>query len=369
MTKVIFRCDASINIGTGHVMRCLTLADALQAAGAVCHFMCRAHEGHLLEVIRQRGHQANALAITDNSVALTGASALAHAEWLGATQAEDAAACSLLLNTIQPDWIVVDHYALDAHWETAVSQYCKRIMVIDDLADRQHHCEVLLDQTFGRDKQYYIQRVPTHCKILCGTDYAILRPEFFKWREYSLTHRKSGTIEQILINLGGVDKDNVTLKILKHLQQANLPKHCQIIVVMGATAPWVDSVIEQADTMPWQTEVKTGVSNMAELMANSDLAIGAAGSTSWERCCLGLPTLMLVLADNQKQIAANLEKVKAVTAISLNDDFDAELLSAIDDFVHSPNRLSNMSQAAANTVDGLGASRIIKTMLSNDDAC
>lgn len=367
--NVVFRCDASITIGTGHVMRCLTLADALQAVGAVCHFICRAHEGHLLEVIRERGHQADALATVDNWAAAPTDCALAHAEWLGATQAEDAAACGLLLKAIQPDWIVVDHYALDAHWEKAVSQYCKYIMVIDDLADRQHYCDVLLDQTFGRDKQDYMQRVPTHCQILCGTDYAILRPEFLKWREYSLTHRKSGTIRQILINLGGVDKDNITLKILKSLQQANLPKRCQLTVVMGATAPWVDSVIEHADTMPWQTEVKTGVSNMAELMANSDLAIGAAGSTSWERCCLGLPTLMLVLADNQKQIAANLEKVKAVTAISLNDNFDTELLSAIDDFVHSPNRLSDMSQAAANTVDGLGTSRIIKTMLSNDDAC
>lgn len=367
--NVVFRCDASINIGTGHVMRCLTLADALQSVGAVCHFICRAHEGHLLEVIRDHGHQADTLATVDNWAAAPTDCVLAHAEWLGTTQAEDAEACGLLLNAIQPDWIVVDHYALDAHWETTVSQYCKHIIVIDDLADRQHHCDILLDQTFGRDKQDYIQRVPTHCQILCGTDYAILRPEFLKWREYSLTHRKSGTIEQILINLGGVDKDNVTLKILKHLQQANLPEYCHIIVVMGATAPWVDSVIEQADTMPWQTEVKTGVSNMAELMANSDLAIGAAGSTSWERCCLGLPTLMLVLADNQKQIAANLEKVKAVTAISLNDNFDAELLSAIDDFVHSPSRLSDMSQAAANTVDALGASRIIKTMLSNDDAC
>ena len=363
--KIAFRCDSSIQMGAGHVMRCLTLADALAEKGAECHFICRKHDGHLLEMIRQRGHLGYGFPL-DNGLQLDEQheQTLAHANWLGSTQQHDAKLCSEILKTVQPDWLVVDHYALDIRWESQLRPYCKKLMVIDDLADRQHDCDILLDQTFGRDLHDYLQWIPAGCQLLCGSHYALLRQEFAQWREYSLERRASGQLEHLLINLGGVDKDNLTMQILKVLAACPLPKYCKITVVMGATAPWTQAVQEQATLMPWVTEVKVGVSNMAELMANSDLAIGAAGSTSWERCSLGLPTIMLVLADNQQQIAFNLDKAHAVTTVSLGTDFELSVLGAVKRLTTSPALLKKMSHASASIIDGLGSNLVIKKMVS-----
>lgn len=358
--KIVFRCDASVQIGTGHVMRCLTLANALAERGAECHFICRKHEGDLLKIIKQQGHQVHELSLECESESqIKNQAELAHAAWLGTTQDHDAALCISILQEQKVDWLIVDHYALDIRWEEKLRLYCKNLMVIDDLADRQHDCDILLDQTFGRTSQEYNHWVPSACKLLCGASYALLRPEFAQWREYSLQRRESGQLEHLLINLGGVDKDNLTTQILKDLQNSELPSACKITVVMGATAPWIDVVREQALLMSWRTEVKTGVSNMAELMANSDLAIGAAGSTSWERCCLGLSTIMLVLADNQKKIALNLKYFNAAHIA----DNENSYLSLISSFISSPKKLYDMSKSARKVSDGLGVLRVVKHII------
>tara|TARA_R100000935_G_scaffold4427_1_gene10468 strand:+ start:16744 stop:17838 length:1095 start_codon:yes stop_codon:yes gene_type:complete len=363
--EIVFRCDASLQVGTGHVMRCLTLADALVKQGAKCHFICREHTGHLLGMIQQHGHQTYSLSLKENVKELDrNSTKLAHANWLGATQSEDAQLCIELLQMVQPDWLIVDHYAIDISWEKAVRPYCKKLMVIDDLADRRHDCDILLDQTFGRDIKDYTGWVPEHCQLLCGSKYALLRPEFAQWRDYSLKRRNGGLLKHLLVNLGGVDKDNITIQILKGLQKSSLPECCKITVVMGSTAPWIESVKTQAAMLPWKTEVKTGVSNMAELMANSDLAIGAAGSTSWERCCLGLPTIMLVLAENQQKIAINLEQANAVDTINLALSFEVSVSNAIQRFISSSLLLKQMSESTSDILDGLGTNLIIKEMVT-----
>ena len=205
-------------MGTGHVMRCLTLADALSQRGAECEFICREHPGHLNALITQRGYRAPPLCML-NSRNFRGQQCwwLAHAHWLGATQEEDCQACAPLIQSVQPDWLIVDHYALDERWQKEMRPFCQKIMVIDDLADRQHDCDLLLDQTFGRNSEDYKPFVPEHCQVLCGAEYALLRPEFAQWRAYSLKRRENGQLEHLLINLGGVDKDNISTQILQAL--------------------------------------------------------------------------------------------------------------------------------------------------------
>ncbi len=362
--KVVFRADASLQMGTGHVMRCLTLADALAARGAECVFICRAHTGNLLDLIRSRGHTAHTLPVTDyvgaNSFATdstTQAPALAHSHWLGATQAEDAASCAPILGELQPDWLIVDHYALDARWELALKLHYRQLMVIDDLADRPHQCDLLLDQTFGRNGEDYRALVPASCRLLCGSQYALLRPEFAALRPYSLQRRAQPQLRQLLITMGGVDKDNATGQVLQTLRTSPLPADCQITVVMGATAPWLAEVEQLAQDMPWPTQVRVGVSNMAQLMADSDLAIGAAGATSWERCCLGLPTAMMVLADNQRYAASLLEKAGAVRMLLLGTTLNKD----INDFIHEASgareNLKKLVNSASNITDGKGCVR------------
>ena len=365
--NIVFRCDASIQIGTGHVMRCLTLADELAKQGAKCHFICREHKGNLIKLITEKGHQTYKLqAEIQNSHNKKNSDepVLLHSKWLGSSQEEDAIQSEAFIRKLQPEWLVIDHYALDSYWEEKLRSHCNNILVIDDLADRKHDCDLLLDQTFSRNKQDYQNLVPNYCKILCGTTYAILRPEFTKWRQYSLERRKDNGVNNILINLGGVDKDNMTSRILESLKQAALPELCEITVVMGSTAPWLDIVTTKANQLPWPTEVKTGVSNMAELMANSDLAIGAAGSTSWERCCLGLPTIMLVIAENQTDIAENLGSINAVKVVLDDSNLTQVINEYLFELIQNPEKLKAMNQASADVLDGYGTYKVIEQMKS-----
>lgn len=362
--KIVFRADASLLIGIGHVMRCLTLADTLQAKGTECHFICRAHEGNLSELIRSKGHISHALAVNPVLVeasllatqAISDEQPLLHSHWLGTTQLEDAAACAPILAELQPDWLIVDHYALDARWETMLRPHYCKLMVIDDLADRPHQCDLLLDQTFGRNAEDYRAWVPDDCHLLCGSNYALLRPEFAALRAYSLQRRANPQLRQLLITMGGVDKDNATGQVLQALASSELPSDCRITVVMGANAPWLAEVRQQAEQLPWPVTIRVDVSNMAQLMTDSDMAIGAAGSTSWERCCLGLPTIMLVLADNQRLIA---QALCTAGAAILTDSATLKEQRLITRQQIEPCALSAMSTSAATVTDGLGVSQVI----------
>lgn len=359
--KVVFRVDASLRIGTGHVMRCLTLADALKSNGTKCYFICRELSGNLISFIRERGYTVYILPHAESDIAGfidKQEDHLAHSAWLGTSQQSDANQCHSILSNLQPDWLIVDHYALDIRWETAISDNCRRLMVIDDLADRKHHCDLLLDQTFGRNIEDYQSLVPDGCEILCGSQYALLRPEFAALRPYSLQRRKSfPQLQHLLITMGGVDKDNVTGQVLAALHHCQLPEQCKITVVMGATAPWLTNVSQLATDMPWPTTVKVNVSNMAQLMADSDLAIGAAGATSWERCCLGLPTIMLVLAENQRGIAKALKNSGAVFIL---DCFMLKVQPFIPRQHVESATLAVMSASASGISDGSGALRVIE---------
>ena len=294
--KVVFRVDASLQMGTGHVMRCLTLAHVLKENSANIEFICRKHEGSLIDKIRSSGFVVHELGMPEEIKVDT---RLVHSHWLGATQQQDTDDCIDIVKSVKTDWLIVDHYALDELWQKRLKPYCEKLMVIDDLADRKHQCDILLDQTFGRQQEDYLAHTPEDCKLLLGSQYALLRPEFAEWRAYSLERRSKPEFKQLLINMGGVDVDNVTEKALDELKICNLPNDIKITVVMGEAAPYLESVKFKAITLPYKTEVKVDVDNMAEIMANSDIAIGAAGATTWERCCLGLPTIQIVVAENQ----------------------------------------------------------------------
>lgn len=362
---IVFRVDASLEIGTGHVMRCLTLASALKKHGANCHFICRDHNGNLTAHIQQSGFTVFVLSspIIESAPSSTDSkNRVNHAAWLKVDWQTDAIQTLELINQYPVDWLIVDHYALDTEWESALRTACKNLMVIDDLADRKHNCEVLLDQNLGRKAQDYAELVPENCQLLIGTEFALLRPEFAAILEYSLKRRTNPEIKQLLITMGGVDQTNATGKILDALKDCLLPKECKIIVVMGPHAPWLSEIQSIAETMPWHTEVRINVSDMAKLMANSDLAIGAAGSTSWERCCLGLPSLIIILAENQINSAQALYQSGASFILEYNDSLSKFLYKNLKTLSNSQ-QLINISRIAASVVNGLGAILVTKTLL------
>jgi UDP-2,4-diacetamido-2,4,6-trideoxy-beta-L-altropyranose hydrolase len=357
-------------------MRCLTLADALQAKGAQCYFISRPHPGHLIEVIRERGYITKSLISPDQTeqTAIYNCAIKAqdsyqnqryepsHAGWLGSTWQDDARETAEILVDLQPDWLVVDHYALDKSWEQALAPYFRKLLVIDDLADRHHYCDLLLDQNLGRQSEHYLKLVPTHCQVFTGPQFALLRPEFAALRPYSLRRRQAQpALRQLLVTMGGVDQPNATGQVLQALKTCPLPADCRITVVMGVTALWLQNIREMAVQMPWPTEVVVNVNDMAQRMADCDLAIGAAGSTSWERCCLGVPTLMAVLAENQKSGANALDSSDAARSLGCVSNIVTELPLAIADLIGSE-RLSQMSHAAIAVTDGRGVEKLLEIM-------
>ncbi|AKJ94785.1 polysaccharide biosynthesis protein [Thioalkalivibrio versutus] len=357
---VVFRADASVEIGTGHVMRCLTLADALRERGHACHFICRDHPGNLIEVIGQRGFPVHTLSAVDDGAGGAAGDEPGHAHWLGTSWEIDARQSRAIIRDLDPAWLVVDHYALDARWEVAVKSQGLRLLVIDDLADRSHEVNLLLDQNLGRESSDYFSLVPESCRRLIGPRYALLRPEFARLREDSLRRRHSPRLKRVLVTMGGVDKDNATGKVLDALQNCPLPGDAEIEVVMGSNAPWLESVREQAATMPRKTTVRVDVRDMAMRMVDADLAIGAAGSTSWERCCLGVPAVMVVLAENQKSIAEALAKVGA--CVYLGDVMNVDQLPDYWGRFSEPRALEAMSKASAAVTDGQGVVRLCQQM-------
>ncbi|MDM0039461.1 UDP-2,4-diacetamido-2,4,6-trideoxy-beta-L-altropyranose hydrolase [Variovorax sp. J22G21] len=361
---VVFRADASLQIGTGHVMRCLALASALKERGAQCRFVSRAHVGHLLEYIGRQGYEVATLPLTP-AAPVAVSDTTAHAGWLGCDWQTDAQQTIVALGGRRTDWIVVDHYALDGRWEVELHAHAAHMLAIDDLADRSHRCELLVDQNLGRQASDYERLVSSGCRVLAGPRFALLRREFAALRERSLQRRTEPVLRHLLITMGGVDQPNATESVLHALQRCDLPPDCRLSVVMGAAAPWLESVRVQAGRMPWPTEVLVDVDDMAQRMVDSDLAIGAAGGTAWERCCLGLPTLLVVLADNQVSGARALEACGA--AVLLGDANSAmHSLSGILSRLLRGDELDEMADAASCVTDGRGVARVLAEMVTPD---
>lgn len=365
--KISFRVDASLQIGSGHVIRCLTLAKTLQAQGTECRFICRVHEGNLIGKIQQRGFTVTSLPAGPSDFQTSvniGGTLPAHAAWLGCNWRTDANQTHAVLHDAKPDWLVVDHYALDQAWESALRQDCRRLMVIDDLADRPHTCDLLLDQNLGRHATDYTSLIPEDCVVMIGPKYALLRPEFATLRVDSLQRRRSPRIRRLLITMGGVDQLDATGQVLDTLCQCQLPDDCHITVVMSMQAPWVKKIQAQTEDMPWPCEFIVNVSNMAEIMTSSDLAICGGGGTVWECCALGLPSLTVVLAQNQKGVANAISTVGAACIIDDVLCIATDLPQMIEGLGKS--ELRRMSESASAQCDGRGVSRVVAVLYGKE---
>lgn len=353
--KVAIRVDASSQIGTGHFMRCLTLADALKQHGAQTRIISRQMPGHLRDMLAEKGHEFRRL---DSKPSKEAVDNLSHAHWLGIGQHADAQDSIQVLSDQDWDWLIVDHYALDANWESALRQSAKNIFVIDDIADRQHDCDVLLDQNFYADMETrYTGKVPARCQLLLGPHYALLRDEFRQLREQ--VKPRSGAVKRILIFFGGVDTDNYTAVAIEALADIGIDD-LQVDVVIGTQHPHRNDIESVCAEQGFACHVQT--SRMAELMAAADLAIGAGGSATWERCCVGLPAFAIYTADNQvKQIVD-----AASEGLLYAPELKGELIHAIKRHLCALLENSCLRQAisrnAMHAVDGRGILRVARNM-------
>jgi len=353
--QVLIRVDAAIEIGSGHVMRCLTLADELHSEGVEVHFICRDFPGQMADLIRRRGHAVTLLPAPDVGYEPRVDDPM-HAHWLGLSWERDAEDVERLLEGNRADWLIVDHYAIDRRWHKRLRSLSDRIMVIDDLADRKLDCDLLLDQTYGRSEDAYRPLTPNCCELLVGARYALLRPEFARLRPDALDKRdRFGAINCIMVSMGSMDPDNVTAQVLEVLALVDWPAKPLVNVVLGGSAPHLQAVKEQSDANNLQINILTDVADMADLMLEADLAIGAGGTTSWERCCMGLPALVAGVAQNQREVLRQLGKDGAMIDLGCCSNLSiAGTVEVIGRLLSDNHLLHEMSNKAFTICDGLG---------------
>jgi len=306
--KVVFRVDASLLIGSGHVMRCLVLADQLKQKAYDVTFACTPLEGDMRSFIQQRGFGVITLPAPQQVVASQHDAD--YEAWLQKSTVQDAS--DFIAAVGSADLVVTDHYAIDEQWQHSVKQAMNcRLLAIDDLA-RRHCADVVLDQTLGRAESDYHGSASV---VLAGSEYAMLQPAFAKKRELALSRALVSESPKVLISMGGVDSPNATLKVLESL----VPHvHAHFTVLLSPRAPHYKEVTQWCAAHPSVTHLDF-VSDMASLMLAHDVAIGAPGTTSWERACLGLPNLIVPLADNQKLISEQLVDCQAAIKVDVED--------------------------------------------------
>lgn len=364
MIRILFRCDASLSIGSGHVIRCRTLARELQQLGAEILFLCRRQPGDLIALLEK---DFRVLPLPEQT--LTVCDGLRdrdlYSAWLGCSQSQDADDCLMALSSGgvgNIDWLVVDHYGLDSIWHSHVLKSFAgstnfKTLVIDDLADRPHQADLLLDQNFfstAMDDRYR-DLIPSGCIQLLGPHYALLGPEYPQFRTLVPVRKE---LKRVLVFFGGADSDNLTGRALQALTDPALA-HLSVDVVLGHQSLHRQVVQELVDQRQFTT-LHSSLPTLAALIARADLAIGGGGATTWERACLRLPSLVVAVAANQLPFAQALADVGHHYLFGQSANVTVEyirsvLLSLLDKF---PPEFST-----SYVTDGFGASRVASTML------
>ena len=358
--NILIRTDSSHNIGIGHVMRCLVLAETLRDQGHTVTFMCRELPGNINFHIINKNFSLISLPYNESQQASLSIYSL-HQQWLGEIRKIDIQQTLSHLAQIDPiDWLIVDHYGLDLSWESQYRNYTKQLLVIDDLADRKHDCDILLDQNYYRDPSLrYHNLLPYHCNTLIGPQYALIRSEFIEARKNITSRRKK--IQRLMVSLGGSDNHNGTETILMGIQHLNRDD-IHIDVVLGATSPNKE-IIREFCAINKNFSFHCPAKNMAELMQDADLAIGSSGSTTWERCCLGLPSLVVKIAENQNEIIHQGLSIGIFNYLGEVSALDEHTVTdKLNDIIYKSEVLQAMSNNGMQLVDGLGAQRVVEKM-------
>lgn len=354
--KIAFRVDASKLIGTGHVVRSITLAERMRTYGIECFFICRSHPGNLISYIRNKNYKVFVLP-WEKSTSYKEANSY-NIERLGCHWQVDAEQTKNILDVTHVDMLIVDHYALDIYWEKLLSDYCCKLIVIDDLANRKHACDILIDQNLvhGMDSRYQ-HLVPEDCVLLLGPTYALLQPHYRKFRKY---YRPKNKIKKILIYFGGVDSKRLTERSIKALLCVNY-YHIQLHIVMSSNNPrktFICDLIKGRDNIHLYFDLPT----LAPLMSEVDFAIGAGGATTWERLCLGLPALVITSAENQVEIARELDIRGLIWWLGSDDCVSVQDICNLLKKIINGGNVMEQSKRCLEIVDGRGTERIMNIL-------
>jgi UDP-2,4-diacetamido-2,4,6-trideoxy-beta-L-altropyranose hydrolase len=364
--KIFFRVDSSNRLGTGHVMRCLTLAIELRNHGHECFFICRKFQGDITYRVLEAGFDVYSLPSLRGELAESNRKLSSNTDTDILSYGKfDAEQTISLIRSTKPDLLIVDHYFLDENWESIIKPYCLRLMVIDDLANRRHNCDILLDQTFARVSDDYYGLLSNDTKLLLGTSFALLRPEFKQLRNPAISKRSKGIISNILISFGGANYDTLIIKTLSLIASAGLDFIPRVHVITGNGSK--DSIVVSAKTRGLDNFLTLTVEKFSDCMYDwiywADLGIGAAGATTWERCCLALPSILVVLADNQVVIANKMLSAEAACVFNDKHEYNEGFCSALRNLSTNSINYINISNRTAQLCDGEGLKRVISNII------
>jgi UDP-2,4-diacetamido-2,4,6-trideoxy-beta-L-altropyranose hydrolase len=335
--RVAFRVDSSTSIGSGHIMRCLVLAEALRRAGDETIFVSRNLPGNLIGLVRASGHTIELINTSPSNDEF---------------EIDEDARQTLvtLARSRDLDWMVVDHYQIDERWENRIRDRARCVLAIDDLADRKHACDVLLDSGYYEHPDVrYEGLVPPGCVLLQGPRYALLRPEFLEARRRA--RPRDGSVRRILVFFGGSDPTNETSLALEGLRRVS-PGGIVVDVVIGSSNPHVREVSRQYGSVPSaQLHVQTDA--MASLMEAADLSLGAGGVAAWERCAVGLPSIVTVTAANQLESMHQLAARESILLAGARSEVTADTYAAlVESALRNPSVLRLLSKRASDVMNG-----------------
>ncbi|MFC9541767.1 UDP-2,4-diacetamido-2,4,6-trideoxy-beta-L-altropyranose hydrolase [Lysinibacillus sp. NPDC056959] len=344
--NIVFRVDASFQIGSGHVMRCLTLANQLKDVGMQISFISRDLPGNMNDYIAT---QFPVKALPTINVPNT-------SQWIKENWSQDVLETAKNLDHNIPSLLIVDHYSLDFQWENAMYKYVSKIMVIDDLANRKHDCDILCDPTVTRKKDDYKNLIPSKSKIYCGAKFVIIRREFREYQKNTYTPSKKPCIH---IFFGSMDFNNFTFKFTKYLLE-NF-KNISLIIIISSKYKNSSDLMGLILHYKNRVEIYIDVENMEYYMYQADFAIGAPGTATWERACIGLPAIYLATNNNQHDILVNLNKQKLCVYLGKAWDIEEiKFVNSVSAIIRDTGLLKEIQKNCRDLVDGLGVNRLLE---------
>lgn len=359
--RVAFRVDASPMIGMGHLMRCLSLADALRQRGAEVHLIARAPSAPIKALIDAAGICVHVLPAGTVGFAERRSGAAVHADWLGVPWEQDAEQTLDALRGLgRSDWLVTDHYALDDRWQRRMRTLAARLLVIDDLADRDHDCDLLLDQNlWPQPDRRYRHRVGPATRLMLGPAYALLRAEFAAL--HAQANIRPARVECVLVSFGGVDADNLTSTFLRAVQMSDFDT-VRFDIALTSASLHLDEVARLAQQAR-NVRLHVDTPSIGLRMLEADLGVGAAGVTSLERICLGLPAATVTTADSQVESVEALAAEGLVFYLGPAHALDPQRWErCLRTILDAPGQRQAHSAACLERIDGKGCARVAAVM-------
>lgn len=348
----IFRVDSSVEIGHGHLVRCLVLAEELSKLNANIHFICRDHEGSAHQLILDLGFELHLL--PGKRIELPSND---YKDWLGLSQKEDVEQCNQIMSGLNVDHIIIDHYSIDIEWESRA--ICQNLTVIDDIADREHVCLFLIDQSLVNTKSSYDLLMKGDYTYI-GNENIILREEFRSCDNWNNSYQNS-----VFVCMGGSDPRNKTTQIVHSLKNNTdlIGTIGTINVVVGSSFTSRNELLNELDDSPIDIAIQTNSKEISKHMTDSHFSIVSCGTMVLESCSLGVPTIGIILADNQTPTAAYLSNKQAIYSVAMDANIAESLNHIVSNLLSNNRLLDNLSNNALSCVNKYAVKNIAEILI------